>query len=194
MLLKWHSIQSLHAFANNDWATCYEWPSNPPDLAPTKMIQHDPSPRSDLPFWIYQAGDYWTDMSINSYIHRAVYDYILSMMYLPLLMLVPSTEVLSLWECGDFTWWSRGSVSYCFLLAPLFLCSPSSYISLLYFIFLCIYHIDLSESHIVTLDCREGDQKWLVGPQYSSRLKLSGPWQLCLCASLVVILLCTAYL
>jgi hypothetical protein len=54
-----------------------------------------------------------------------------------------------LWECGDFTWWSRGSVSYCFLIAPLFLCSPSSYISLLYFIFLCIYHIDLSESHSI---------------------------------------------
>jgi hypothetical protein len=34
-------------------------------------------------------------MSINSYIHRAVYDYILSIMYLPLPMLVPLTEVLS---------------------------------------------------------------------------------------------------
>jgi hypothetical protein len=55
--------------------------------------------------------------------------------------------IVNVWECGDFTWWSRGSVSYCFLSAPLFLCSPSSYISLLYFIFLCIYHIDLSESH-----------------------------------------------
>jgi hypothetical protein len=35
------------------------------------------------------------DMSINSYIHRAVYDYILSNMYLPSPMLGPSTEVLS---------------------------------------------------------------------------------------------------